>query len=338
MWKDCFIVSTFCCMSSEAPFFPTELACLCKMQSFGSCRVRILLCVILINVLFFNVFSIYQLSHSKTNWARIHGPFYALAFFPRSCKELRLPDKPLTRTALVGFPGSGTTWLRYLIQQATGLMTGSMQVDSHLKSSFPGEGINNSSMLVVRTRDYRREHIASWEKAVILLRNPYDSILIEYYRRVMTTPIIGEKLLAKLKRGWQRYVRKQPLAWFRLNLEWLQHFQGALFVIHYEKLKAKPVEEMKRLLHFLGQHVTDHDLNCMLKNSYNYLKMKPRVTNVTSHFSRSLQAEINRYRARLYRVLSDARNKKKWTRPWKENLFCFFYFFFLIPNPSCCFQ
>lgn len=287
-----------------------------RMQSFASCRVRTLLCIILTNVLFFNVFSIYQLSHSKTNWTRIHGPFYALAFFPRSCKDITIPDKPFAKTALVGFPGSGTTWLRYMIQQATGLMTGSVQVDAQLKNHFPGEGIVNTSMLVVRTRDYRREHIASWDRAVLLLRNPYESILMEYYRRVMSTPITGEKLLAKLKKGWPGYVRKQPLAWLRLNMEWLQHFHGPLLIIHYEKLKAKPVEEMKRLLHFLldQKEISEKDLKCMLKNSYNYLKMKPRVTNVTSHFSRSLQAEINRYRARLHRVLSDTQNKKTWTR------------------------
>ena len=80
-------------------------------------------------------------------------------------------------------------------------MTGSVQIDSQLKSNFPGEGVANSSMLVVRTRDYQREHIASWERAVILLRNPYDSIFMEYYRQIMTTPILGEKLLAKLKKG-----------------------------------------------------------------------------------------------------------------------------------------
>lgn len=36
------------------------------------------------------------------------------------CKELRFLDPPKSTVALVSFPGSGNTWLRYLLQQATG--------------------------------------------------------------------------------------------------------------------------------------------------------------------------------------------------------------------------
>jgi hypothetical protein len=41
--------------------------------------------------------------------------------------------------ALASFPGSGNTWLRYLLQQATGIYTGSVYKDyGLLKSGFPG--------------------------------------------------------------------------------------------------------------------------------------------------------------------------------------------------------
>ncbi|XP_019646669.1 PREDICTED: uncharacterized protein LOC109487139 [Branchiostoma belcheri] len=36
------------------------------------------------------------------------------------CTALRYSATPLPITALVSFPGSGNTWLRYLVQQATG--------------------------------------------------------------------------------------------------------------------------------------------------------------------------------------------------------------------------
>ena len=41
--------------------------------------------------------------------------------------------------ALASFPGSGNTWLRYLLQQATGILTGSVYDDMELMYSlFPG--------------------------------------------------------------------------------------------------------------------------------------------------------------------------------------------------------
>lgn len=49
--------------------------------------------------------------------------------------------------ALASFPGSGNTWLRYLLQQATGIFTGSVYNDfGLLKSGFPAERIINSSV------------------------------------------------------------------------------------------------------------------------------------------------------------------------------------------------
>jgi hypothetical protein len=39
------------------------------------------------------------------------------------CKPLRFRAPPGPVTALVSFPGSGNTWIRYLVQQATGIHT-----------------------------------------------------------------------------------------------------------------------------------------------------------------------------------------------------------------------
>ena len=42
--------------------------------------------------------------------------------------------------ALASFPGSGNTWLRYLLQQATGIITGSIYKDhALLRNGFPGK-------------------------------------------------------------------------------------------------------------------------------------------------------------------------------------------------------
>lgn len=53
--------------------------------------------------------------------------------------------------ALASPPGSGNTWVRHLIQLVTGLQTGSTYLDDELKANgFPGEGISNGSVIVVK--------------------------------------------------------------------------------------------------------------------------------------------------------------------------------------------
>ena len=47
---------------------------------------------------------------------------------------------PHPRTALAGYPGSGTMWLRHLIQQNTGYWTGSIKSsDKLVKLGWAGE-------------------------------------------------------------------------------------------------------------------------------------------------------------------------------------------------------
>ena len=46
------------------------------------------------------------------------------------------------KVALASFPGSGNTWVRNLLQQMTGILTGCSQVDYELvKNGFPAGGI-----------------------------------------------------------------------------------------------------------------------------------------------------------------------------------------------------
>ena len=67
-------------------------------------------------------------------------------------KNLQFLHPPGPLTGLVSFPVSGNTWLRYLIQKATGYITGSFYY-SHLlyENGFPGEFIHNGSVIVIKT-------------------------------------------------------------------------------------------------------------------------------------------------------------------------------------------
>lgn len=101
------------------------------------------------------------------------------------CSTLKFDDPPSkTITALVSFPGSGNTWLRYLIQQATGIYTGSIYIDfGLLKNGFPAEKVTDGSVIVVKTHESSAKGRAPFSKAILLLRSPAAAIQAEFNRQ-----------------------------------------------------------------------------------------------------------------------------------------------------------
>lgn len=91
-------------------------------------------------------------------------------------------EKPIA--ALASFPGSGNTWLRYMLQQATGILTGSVYKDyGLLKSGFPAESISNTSVLLVKTHEWGNIVHNKFGKAILLVRDPAKAILAEFNRQ-----------------------------------------------------------------------------------------------------------------------------------------------------------
>jgi hypothetical protein len=65
------------------------------------------------------------------------------------CNPVGFKAAPGPVVALASFPGSGNTWLRYLLQQATGVLTGSVYKDyALLKNGFLAESIVNGLVKV----------------------------------------------------------------------------------------------------------------------------------------------------------------------------------------------
>ena len=113
-------------------------------------------------------------------------------------------SKDSAPVALVSVPGSGNTWVRGLLEKATGVCTGSIYCDVPLrKKGFVGEHVSNDNVLVVKTHtsDYqwkgapiekRNHEDALYGAAILLLRNPLDTFVTERHRL---------KTLSKLKKA-----------------------------------------------------------------------------------------------------------------------------------------
>ena len=96
--------------------------------------------------------------------------------------------------AMPSFPGSGSTWARTALEQATGIYTGSVYCDNGLKSKgFAGEWVVSANVLTVKTHLASRElfprpyefHDPNKYKGItaviLLVRNPLESFISKWH-------------------------------------------------------------------------------------------------------------------------------------------------------------
>ena len=163
------------------------------------------------------------------------------------CKPLGLKAAPGPVTALASFPGSGNTWVRYLLQQVTGIRrgrvtgvsgiamgiagveTGSVYKDlALLKNGFPAESVANGSVIAVKTHEWGAAGRQQFDAAILLVRDPFASILAEFNRR--SGGHIGhasqEKFSRDKGRFWQDFVITKARDWEAMNSDWINNFQG----------------------------------------------------------------------------------------------------------------
>ena len=100
-----------------------------------------------------------------------------------NCKKMSFRD-PGIPTLLVSFPGSGNSWVRQLLEAATGIYTGSdrdCDVD-YIEAGMLGEGIVSDSVIAVKFHLGPLPENWTFKKIIYLIRNPYDTFVAEYKR------------------------------------------------------------------------------------------------------------------------------------------------------------
>ena len=99
------------------------------------------------------------------------------------------------RVAILSLPGSGNTWLRGLLEKASGVCTGSYACDEALQAGgMCGEGLKDG-VLGVKSHDPhlqwtgmppvgRRPNVLPWfDAAIVLVRNPFRVMVAEWHRQ-----------------------------------------------------------------------------------------------------------------------------------------------------------
>jgi len=219
------------------------------------------------------------------------------------CKKLsyRQPSEANVVTALASFPGSGNTWLRYLIQQATGFLTGSVYQDQTLRiNGFPGEGVRDGSVVVVKTHETQR---GNFDRAILLVRDPYKAILAEFNRQ--SGGHVGHARPKAFKsKGWPTMVQNGALSWERFNTNWAKYFESDpenLLVVHYSQLRNNTEAEVKKVLEFLEISVTNSTMQCVMKHREGrYHRQKKQKQDLEEVFDSNMTSHIETIKARVY--------------------------------------
>ncbi|KAI0240764.1 WSC domain-containing protein 2-like [Lamellibrachia satsuma] len=165
-------------------------------------------------------------------------------------KLFKFAETPLNVTALASFPRSGNTWTRRMLTEATGLYTGTVYNDPRKPGDIqypPVTPITNGSVIVVKTHQPDDAN-TRFHRAIVLLRNPYDSLSSQFCLRIKRDRCHQianrtEKLISS--------VSKSAHDWHSFYMSWFQ-LRGPLLIVLYEDLIKDQEKELRKMIRFLG--------------------------------------------------------------------------------------
>lgn len=135
-----------------------------------------------------------------------------------SCSFMNSSDR--LPVALASASGSGNTWIRGLLEKATGICTGFLYCDFAMrKEGFIGETVKSGSVLVVKTHTLIPKWYGTkqpdvddpyYGSAIYILRNPYKSMIAEWNRKVtydiMRLPHNESHTNVVQEKFWRKYL------------------------------------------------------------------------------------------------------------------------------------
>ncbi|XP_042880022.1 WSC domain-containing protein 1-like [Penaeus japonicus] len=191
-------------------------------------------------------------------------------------------------TYLVSHPGSGNTWIRYLLEAASGIFTGSVYTDGDIrKAGYLGESDKPSSgrTLVQKTHGAaltkvandlltRFKHLKPDVPAVIIIRDPARAIL-SYWKflrgtgRGSHTHQVSEATYRTA--DFRKHVERMVNRWEELVTDHLLWLKVPIYILYYDLVVKNPIYEIRKLLKFLRVPVDEGRLVCLkdhLKGSF----------------------------------------------------------------------
>nr|XP_035934242.1 WSC domain-containing protein 1 isoform X2 [Halichoerus grypus] len=223
------------------------------------------------------------------------------------CTDRRfLPTKSKVFVALSSFPGAGNTWARHLIEHATGFYTGSYYFDGTLyNKGFKGEKDHWRSRrtICVKTHESGRREIEMFDSAILLIRNPYRSLVAEFNRKCAGHLGYAADRNWKSKE-WPDFVRSYAAWWSSHVLDWLRYGKR-LLVVHYEELRRSLLPTLREMVAFLNVSVSEERLLCVENNKEGSFRRRGRRPHDPEPFTPEMRALIDGYIRTVDKALRD---------------------------------
>jgi hypothetical protein len=164
------------------------------------------------------------------------------------------------RVALASFPRSGNTWLRFMLEAATGELTGNASDREARVLRRAKEG------LVIKThrRDSHR-----YTHAIHLVRSPFDVVdsFFDWKKSLGWAGKHGEQ-------SWNEFVQRIIPVWVLHTRHWLDTSTPG-FLIRYEDCLREPAPQFRALLTWLDRAVSEETLHAAIEaTSFEQLKRK----------------------------------------------------------------
>ncbi|XP_065891886.1 WSCD family member CG9164-like isoform X2 [Dysidea avara] len=197
--------------------------------------------------------------------------------------------------ALPSYPGSGNTWTRMLLEQTTGIYTGSIYCDTELKArGFLGEKLSSSNVLAVKTHypskdlfvPYREYHdpgkFKNVSAAIVIIRNPLDSLVSHWNWKHGGHVSVMRPALFVHNTKWKRFIKTSVEQFVSLVRYWLEEAQISVLVIKYEDMVTDLSTQLTKMLDFLQVNYSQSDIDCVMDDT---LEMFRRKKTVPSEFN-----------------------------------------------------
>ena len=210
---------------------------------------------------------------------------------PEYCRNLRTystRDNILLQTALVSYPGSGNTWLRYLVEAATGLVTTSggpaiLTKTHHMRYKTMTQGSERED-LWGRMKNLRKFS----GRGILLIRNPVDAIRSWWnHKKDASEEPIDQDIDTP---RFTRFVEAELDRWRDTALDWIL-LADHLLVVHYEDLLANPLLQVERIRTFLKLKEDKLRTKCVERSTFTAFK-RVKKQNVKVKMNKMLKDKI----------------------------------------------
>ena len=182
--------------------------------------------------------------------------------WPASLELLRFltgADKTVGTSLLVSYPRSGNTLLRNLLERLSGIVTGSdnrpnrkLSKDLATVHNLVGEGVTRQVRVVKTHYPERRGSRMNAQRAILLVRNPYDAI-DSYWNLNLTnthTETVTDDVYDIHQSTFEDLSKNEMKVWIQFHRFWLDAPIPVL-VVRFEDLITDMQKEMCRIAAFV---------------------------------------------------------------------------------------